>query len=76
LPGKVIRIVNMQEFILFDINQQEWSVLEDYALQNFPLREGQSILVIGTKIDDNVFEAENIRLIKPQLRIRLRYEFP
>lgn len=73
LPGRIREIINPEQFMLDDFNRNEWLVIKDVRIVNLPLREGQPVIVIGDRVNQFEFYADDIRVLKPQ--IYLRFDF-
>jgi len=63
LAGDVILVISPYEFNLVDITEHEWTVMGDQlqVRRMPPLTIGDRIKVIGDKIDENIFQALEIR---------------
>jgi hypothetical protein len=72
LPGKIIEIINPEQFTLDDFNRQEWLVAKDMRILDLPLHEGQAVILIGEQTDEFEFHANDVRVLKPQMYLRLR----
>jgi hypothetical protein len=76
LAGQVWQVINPREFKLEDINRQNWLVVKDLPLLDFPVQEGQAVILIGQRTGDFQFQAVNIRIIRPQIKIRWKINIP
>lgn len=61
LPGRVIKIISPEEFKLIDLHSREWQIIKHEMIIGLPVKEGQSLILLGEKVTDDIFIAENIR---------------
>jgi hypothetical protein len=76
LTGLVISRISDSEFILWDIDRQEWRVVSEaghYFLSG-AVEANRPIRIIGVKIDDNIFEAREILPVGPGRNFFHRFE--
>ena len=68
LPGKIVQLALPQGFELEDLRDDVWNVTLAPGLAGAPLvrglKEGQMVMVIGVKTDDDQFVAQEVRVRK------------
>jgi hypothetical protein len=68
LPGQIVQIINPQQLIIRDIQNQPWIVLLSSAIIECPCFIGNQIIALGEEEADHVFNAYEIRELKPKPR--------
>lgn len=73
IGGKIIIFKDNNNFKIVSLEQKEWNIFSEDPIvaPRLVLREGEKVKIIGEKIDEDIFEAEEIR---PFMNKRMFFE--